>query len=153
MRPETFCEKLMRIRFRRLINKLQLCIFYISVETDPCCWNRWVRSITNVECLLGEGGFRVMMDRIFSTHHTIVQCNAIAMLMSSGGVTQHIRDLVWAYCTDLLNDLDVERYFCFIHLLYSNYCLKFLCLTDFSEMRFCNMYLRLNINDINCSLK
>ncbi|EFO26464.2 hypothetical protein LOAG_02023 [Loa loa] len=84
------------------------------VKTDPCCWNRWVRSITNVERLLGEGG-RVIMDRIFSTNDTVIQCNAIRMLMSGGGVTQHIRGIVWAYCTDLLNEIDIDRYVSITH--------------------------------------
>lgn len=93
----------------RLLSKLQLFILLISVEIDPCCWNRWIRSITSVERLLDESGARVMMDRIFSTNDTVIQCNAIRMLMSSGGVTQHIRGIVWAYCTDLVNEIDIER--------------------------------------------
>ncbi|KAL4003546.1 HEAT repeat family protein [Acanthocheilonema viteae] len=80
------------------------------VESDPCCWNRWISSITNVERLLDETGARLMMDRIFSTNDTVIQCNTIRMLMSSGEVTQHIRGTIWAYCIDLLNEVDIERY-------------------------------------------
>ncbi|EJW77561.1 hypothetical protein WUBG_11532, partial [Wuchereria bancrofti] len=80
------------------------------VESDPCCWNRWVRSITNIDRLLDKGGALVMMDRIFCAKDVIIQCNAIRMLMSSGGVTKNIRSVVWAYCTNLLNEIDIERY-------------------------------------------
>ncbi|VIO91325.1 Uncharacterized protein BM_BM6680 [Brugia malayi] len=80
------------------------------VESDPCCWNRWVRSITNIERLLDKGGALVMMDRIFCTKDMIIQCNAIRMLMSSGGVTENIRGVIWTYCTNLLNEIDIERY-------------------------------------------
>ncbi|KAK6101449.1 HEAT repeat family protein [Brugia pahangi] len=80
------------------------------VESDPCCWNRWVRSITNIERLFDKGGALVMMDRIFCTKDIIIQCNAIRMLMSSGGVTENIRGVIWTYCTNLLNEIDIERY-------------------------------------------
>ncbi|VDK68634.1 unnamed protein product [Litomosoides sigmodontis] len=80
------------------------------VESDPCCWSRWVNSISSVECLLDEASARVMLDRIFSINDIAIQCNAVRMLMSSGEVTRHIRGIVWAYCINLLNEIEVERY-------------------------------------------
>uniref|UniRef100_A0A8R1U018 TOG domain-containing protein n=1 Tax=Onchocerca volvulus TaxID=6282 RepID=A0A8R1U018_ONCVO len=88
---------------------LMSCSFPL-VKSDPHCWNRWVRSIINVECLLCERGVRMMMNRIVSVNDMVIQYNAVKMLMSNSGMTQHIRGTIWEYCTDLLIEIDIERY-------------------------------------------
>ncbi|MCP9259641.1 hypothetical protein DINM_002573 [Dirofilaria immitis] len=80
------------------------------VNSDPYCWNRWVHSITNVERLFDECDAHKMVNRIFSTNDMVIQCNSVKMLISSGRMTQNIRNTFWTYCTDLLNEIDVERY-------------------------------------------
>ncbi|VDN06761.1 unnamed protein product, partial [Thelazia callipaeda] len=80
------------------------------VESDPSCWNRWLRSITNVNRLFDEKGTNTMIDSVFATTDCVIRSNAIKMLMTSEKVAKSIRGQVWNYCIKLLNDIDVERY-------------------------------------------
>lgn len=63
----------------------------------------------NVEQLFKEDGVRVIIGRVFATNDPVIRCNAIKMLMSSGGLTSYIRSIVWEYCTDLLKEIDIDR--------------------------------------------
>uniref|UniRef100_A0A183EK13 Rab-GAP TBC domain-containing protein n=1 Tax=Gongylonema pulchrum TaxID=637853 RepID=A0A183EK13_9BILA len=82
----------------------------LLVESDPCCWNRWIRSVKNTENLFNTDGFQMIVGRVFATEDPVIRCRAIKMLMSSGGVTQHIRNPIWDYCADLLKEIDINRY-------------------------------------------
>ncbi|VDN18975.1 unnamed protein product [Gongylonema pulchrum] len=52
----------------------------------------------------------MIVGRVFATEDPVIRCRAIKMLMSSGGVTQHIRNSIWDYCADLLKEIDINRY-------------------------------------------
>ena len=80
---------------------------------DGCDWIRWLQSINGYEHLFTEKNksLESSVSCIVDTEDASVRENAVKLLMSAGGVAGHFRETVWRKCVELLDQINLERFF------------------------------------------